>query len=53
MVVGRCSFLLKNMRNGFLERLCMSWALKDEEAFTEQTQTFLIEGTKVAKNGIA
>lgn len=24
----------------------MSWALKDEEAFTGQTQTFLIEGTK-------
>lgn len=44
-----CSSLLNTIRKGILERLCLSWALKDEEAFIGQVWAFLIEGTKEQK----
>lgn len=45
--------VLRNSSKGFLEKLCLSWILKDEEVFTRLIGTFLVDKTKVVKNRIA
>lgn len=46
---GECLVLLKNGRKGFLERLCLSGVLKDEEVLTRLMWTVLVDGAKEQK----
>ena len=41
--------VLGSSRKCFLERLCLSWALKDEEVFTRLIWAFLVDGAKEQK----